>query len=131
MDMSFYQALLNRNGRNLDIFLTQLPETVQHSCIDSEIETSFSTSGKKCSDHYSFQTVFSFEFKPTVLSPKKMFAFKKTNWEQMKMYISKHPFIPYCFRNIDELVKQWYIWLQKCIDEKVPRVTAHRSSLPP
>ena len=47
------------------------------------------------------------------------------------MYISEHPFIPYCFSNIDELVKQWYIWLQKIIDEKVPRVMAYRSSLPP
>ena len=126
-DMSFYQALPNRNGRNLDIFLTQLPETVEHSCIDSEIETSFSTSEKKCSDHYSFRTVFSFEFKRTRSSPKKMLAFKKANWEQMNMYISEHPFIPYCFSNIVELVKQWYIWLQKVIFEKVPRVTAHRS----
>ena len=130
-DMSFYQALPNRNGRNLDICLTQLPETVEHSCIDSEIETSFSTSEKKCSDHYSFRTVFSFEFKRTRSSPKKMLAFKKANWEQMNMYISEHPFIPYCFSNIVELVKQWYIWLQKVIVEKVPRVTAHRSSLPP
>ena len=110
-DISFYQALPNRNGRNLDIFLTQPPKTVEHSRIDSEIETSSSTSGKKCSDHYSFRTVFSFEFKPTRPSRKKMFAIKKVNWEQMNMYISEHPFIPYCFSNIDELVKQWYIWL--------------------
>ena len=49
----------------------------------------------------------------------------------MNTYIVEHPFTPYCYSNIDELVTQWYNWLQEIIDTNIPRVSYHRAQLPP
>ena len=40
-------------------------------------------------------------------------------------------FEPYCYSNIDEITNQWYMWLNKLFTKNVPRITSHRSYLPP
>ena len=49
----------------------------------------------------------------------------------MNTYIVEHLITPYCYSNNDELVTQWYNWLQEIIDTHIPRVTYHRAQLPP
>ena len=41
------------------------------------------------------------------------------------------PFSPYCYSNVNKLLRQWYSWLWEKLKQFVPRVTHHRASLPP
>ena len=59
------------------------------------------------------------------------FAFSKADRKELNNYILENPFEPYCYSNIDELVKQWYTWLDDVLTKNVPKTTLHRSNLPP
>ena len=59
------------------------------------------------------------------------YAFNKADWDELNKSILQEPFQPYCYSNVDELLKQWYEWLWKKIEKLIPRITKHRSQLPP
>ena len=59
------------------------------------------------------------------------YAFNKADWDELNKSILQEPFQPYCYSNVDELLKQWYEWLWKKIKKLIPRITKHRSQLPP
>ena len=58
------------------------------------------------------------------------FAFNKVDWKTLNEAIVNDPFMPYCFSNVDELLKQWYTWFNRILTKNVPKVTKHRSNLP-
>ena len=58
-------------------------------------------------------------------------AFNRADWTTINQEIKDKPFIPYCYSNVNELLRQWYAWLWDQIKNNVPKVTSHRSTLPP
>ena len=83
------QVLPNQKDKNRDVFLTQEPELVEHSCTDNKIETVYSIPKKKLSDHHAYGTVFSFEFKTSIPPTKKNTPSKKlTGMLSMNAYMS-------------------------------------------
>ena len=55
----------------------------------------------------------------------------RLNWENFNQTIVDNPFEPYCYSIVDEVTNQWYLWFNKLFTENVPRITSHRSYLPP
>ena len=58
-------------------------------------------------------------------------AFNRANWTIINQEFKDKLFIPYCYSNVNELLRQWYAWLWDKIKNNVPKVTSHRSTLPP
>ena len=55
--------------------------------------------------------------------PSVKYAFKKVNeWEKLNEIIEIEPFMPYCFSNVDELVRPYYKLVWEKIDKIIPRV---------
>ena len=59
------------------------------------------------------------------------YAFKRADWDSLNSSIEPEPFIPYCYSNVNEIIRQWYEWLWEKIEKFVPRITEHRSRLQP
>ena len=45
--------------------------------------------------------------------------------------IQNHPFNPYCYSNTNVLLELWYSWIRNIREDTLPKVTKHRSELPP
>ena len=58
-------------------------------------------------------------------------AFNRADWTTINHEIKDNLFIPFCYSNVNELLRQWYAWLWDKIKNNVPKVTSHRSTLPP
>ena len=58
-------------------------------------------------------------------------AFNRADWTTINQEIKDKLFIPYCYSNVNELLRQWYAWLWDKIKNNVRKVTSHRSTLPP
>ena len=58
-------------------------------------------------------------------------AYHQVDWKEFNSHIRDIPFSPCCLSNVDELVDQWYLWIEKIIEILIPRVTQHRANLPP
>ena len=130
-EMNLQQTLTYGDKPPLDVLLTQSPERIESTQIDSQLEAGYTINGKRCSDHHPFQVNMSTDISTKPPPPKVQHAYHKTDWQKMNAYIGEHPFSPFCYSNIDELVTQWYNWLQAIIDTHIPRVTKHRAQLPP
>ena len=61
---------------------------------------------------------------------KQKFSFNKIEWNKLNGIIIENPFNPYCYSNVDELVKQWYKWLEEILTKNIPKTTKHRARLP-
>ena len=63
---------------------------------------------KRCSNHPPY--TLELELNMTYHSKQRpqIFAFAKADWIAVKERIVQKPFSPYCFSNIDELLRQWY-----------------------
>ena len=83
------------------------------------------------SDHDAFITTLQIEKTTTIDTKHKKYAFNKVDWKDLNSYIEKNPFNPYCYSSVDQLVIQWYKWLDKVLSENVPKTTTHRSNLAP
>ena len=59
------------------------------------------------------------------------FAFKRANWEHLNEQITKSPFDPYCYSNVNVLVQERYKWINKILEANIPKFTRHRDSFPP
>ena len=130
-EINLQQTLTYGDKPPLDVLLTQSPERIESTQIDSQLEAGYTINGKRCSDHHPFQVNISTDISTKPPPPKVQHAYHKTDWQKMNAYIGEHPFSPFCYSNIDELVTQWYNWLQAIIDTHIPRVTKHRAQLPP
>ena len=64
--------------------------------------------------------------KPTIY-----YAFNKINWKERIQKLNAEPFNTYCYSNIDKIVEQWYDWLSSFKETNFPRVSEHRTQLPP
>ena len=101
------------------------PNQVINRDTKNEINKSFN------SDHDAFTVKIEAQTDMQSETKQHKFAFNKADRKELNNYILENPFKPYCFSNIDELVKQWYTWLDDVLTKNVPKTTLHRSNLPP
>ncbi|XP_075248360.1 uncharacterized protein LOC142341320 [Convolutriloba macropyga] len=125
------QILPCKRNQSLDVCLTQSPDSIELAEVDKNLTREYSINGKRCSDHQAFRTTISIDISATNPAPKVKHAYHKVDWKEFNSHIRDHPFSPYCFSNVDELVDQWYLWIEKIIEILIPRVTQHRANLPP
>ena len=45
------------------------------------------------------------------------YAFNKISWNKLNAIIAEYPFKPYCYCNVDALVKQRYKWLENILQK--------------
>ena len=128
LDMIVELNLTQYAPTQLDVLLCNNPELVT-ACTLEDTATQYL---KQFSDHKPITTTLYFDTNFEKQNPRKhQYAFKKADWDGLNQSILAEPFNPYCFRNVDHLVNQWYDWLWEKIDKFVPRVTQHRSNLQP
>ena len=104
----------------LDVFLTNDP----HQVINRDTKNKFNKFFN--SDHDALTVKIEAQTDMQSEAKQHKFAFNKADWKELKK-----PFKPYCYSIIDELVKQWYTWLDDVLTKNVPKTTLHRSNLPP
>ena len=117
--------------KQLDVFLTNEPQFWINSKIETKISNNYALNNKKCSDHYAYITRYECNYDQANDRSRPKYAYKRIDCIKFNGNISKNPFNPYCYSNVDELLKQWYEWFNRLFDQNVPRVTQHRSQLPP
>ena len=121
----FQEILNHKQMGQLDVFLTtNNPNQVINRDIKNEFNKSFD------SDHDAFTVKIEAQTDMQSETKQHKFAFNKADWKELNNYILENPFKPYCYSNIDELVKQWYTWLDDVLTKSVPKTTQHRSNLP-
>ena len=124
------QVLPCKRNQSLDVYLTQSLDSIELAEVDKNLTQDYSINGKRCFDHQAFRTTISIDISATKPAPKVIHAYHKVDWKEFNSHIRDHLFSPYCFSNVDELVDQWYLWIEKIIEILIPRVTQHRSNLP-
>ena len=122
---NFKECLSSNNEKQLDVFLTTTPEMVLNCTTANEFSKIYK------SDHLAYTLTVQIESEQINEITEEKYAFHKADWQTINQYIIDNPFDPYCYSNVDELLKQWYAWIYNIIKENVPRVTKHRKSLPP
>ena len=125
------QILPCRRNQSLDVCLTQSPDSIVLAEIDKNLTRDYSINGKTCSDHHEFRTTISVDISATKPAPKMKHAYQKVDWKKINSHIRDHLFSPYRLSNVDELVDQWYLWIEKIIEIPITRVTQHRENLSP
>ena len=128
---SFEQIMESVNKTKLDVMLTNDPPKIVFSRLDLSLQDKLIINGNCFSGHLPFRTrlnsCFSNEMqKPTIYCP-----FNKNNWKEMIQKLKAEPFYPYCPTNVDKIVEQWYDWLNPFMETNFPRLTKHRTQLPP
>ena len=99
---------------------------------DNSLQNDLIQNDKSFSDHKPIVTTIDLEKEETQFAVTDMkYAFIKADWDEFNKSILQEPFQPYCYSNVDELLKQWYEWLWQKIDKHIPRINKHRSQLPP
>ena len=116
--------------KQLDVFLTNEPQFWIKSKIGIKISNKYALNNKKCSDHYAYITRYECNYDQATDRSRPKYAYKRIDWINFNCNLSKNPFNPYCYGNVDELLKQWYEWFNRLFDQNVPRVTQHRSHHP-
>ena len=116
-DQNFTQILNSTNRKQLDVFLTNKPELVINSGKENQFNKNFK------SDHQA--SIISLQIENEVKADMKIenFAFNKVDWKTLNEAIVNDPFMPYCFSNVDELLKQWYTWCCKILTKTIPKIT--------
>ena len=83
------------------------------------------------SDHLAYTITIHTETEVTNIIKNERFAFHKADWNAINKRFLDKQFLPYCYSNVDELVKQWYKWLCKIIEEKYPQSDKPQKEPPP
>ena len=117
--------------RQLDVVLVNTLDPIISCDLDNDLFSKYSTNQKPCSDHIPICTYLSTFIHPHVSTGDVKFAFKKASWEHLNEQITKSPFDPYCYSNVNVLVQEWYKWINKILEANIPKITRHRASLPP
>ena len=125
-----FQCILG-SKLQLDVFLIDEPEHWLNSTIDTKLTDNYSINLRKCSDHPAFSFLLTFKNAKWKHHKIVKYAISRTDWENFNQTIVDNPFEPYCYSNVDEVTNQWYLWFNKLFTENVPRITSHRSYLPP
>ena len=133
---AFIEKLLELNfsniaKRQLDEVLVNTLDPIISCGLDNNLFSKYSTNQKPCSDHIPICTYLSTFIHPHASAGDVKFAFKRANWEHLNEQIMKSPFDPYCCSNVNVLVQEWYEWINKILEANIPKITRHRSSLPP
>ena len=116
--------------KQLDVFLSNNPNIVSAASEHVGMTNDYSIHGKPCSDYVSYSVYIDLCFHAQKTKPRPKNCFKKVDWHQLNLYIVQNPFQPYCFSNVNELLRLWCDRINE-VYENVPRVTQHRSTLPP
>ena len=96
----------NISESQLDVILTNNPDPITDCKKDLDVLSNFSINNKPCSDHKPINTSF-IAWKNSIVIPSiTKYAFKKANWDEINNVILTFPFDPYCYSNVDFLVKQ-------------------------
>ena len=71
------------------------------------------------------------EYEPVQAVSRKSYSFSNVDWELVNKVISENPFDPFCLSNLNVLLSEWYIWINRIMDKTIPVKTKHRRYLPP
>ena len=124
-EYNFQEILNHKQMGQLDVFLTNNPNQLINRYTKNEFNKSFN------SDHDAFTVKIEAQTEMQSETKQHKFAFNKADRKELNNYILENLFKPYCYSNIDELVKQWYKWLDDVLTKNVPKTTVHRSNFPP
>ena len=113
-----FQEILNHiQFGQLDVFLKNNPNQVINRDTKNEFHKSFN------SDHDAFTVKIEAQTDMQSETKQHKFKFNEADWKDLNNYILENPLKPYCYSNIDELVKQWYTWLDDVLTKNVPKTT--------
>ena len=93
----------------LDVLLCDNPELISQCQIDRNIRDKLTS---QFSDHkplYTTIAAFSCINLPKITYHR--YAFKRADWDSLISSIETDSFIPYCYSNVNEIIRQWYEWL--------------------
>ena len=122
---------LNYSNLQLDVILANNPDQIVKTDLDTDLYNCYALNGKPCADHLPVSVTVNAFHSELYIHHQVKYAFKKADWDELNKAIVDSPFNPYCFSNLDFLVKKWYEWIFSLIDHFIPKVTRHRSTLPP
>ena len=122
---------LNYSNLQLDVILANNPDQIVKTDLDTDLYNCYALNGKPCADHLPVSVTVNAFHSELYIPHLVKYAFKKADWDELNKAIVDSPFNPYCFSNLDFLVKKWYEWIFSLIDHFIPKVTRHRSTLPP
>ena len=77
-EINLQQTLTYGDKPPLDVLLTQSPERIESTQIDSQLEAGYTINGKRCSDHHPFQVNISTDISTKPPPPKVQHAYHKT-----------------------------------------------------
>ena len=126
-----YEQLFDSKKKQLDVLLTNNPGVILNWHTDHSATNAYSIDKVSCSDHYAYSATINMEASIKEINKDESLAFNRADWKIINQEIKDKPFIPYCYSNVNELLRQWYAWLWDKIKNNVPKVTSHRSTLPP
>ena len=121
----------NISESQLDVILTNNLDPITDCKKYLDVLSKFSINNKPCFDQKPINASFIASKNSITIQSLTKYAFKKANWDEINNVIFNYPFDPYCYSNVDLLVKQWYNWIEDIINNNLPKVTKHRSSYPP
>ena len=81
--------------------------------------------------YYAYSATINMEASIKEINKGESLVFNRADWTTTNQEIKDKPFVPYCYSNVTELLRHWYAWLWDKIKNNVPKVTSHRSTLPP
>ena len=132
LDSSFHEFLHHGEEKHLDVLLTNNPYIVIKANPDMSVFKKYSIDEKPCSDHLSYRTLLNLTQETWQTHTKlKAYGLRKAEWGVVLEAIPNHPFNPYCCGNTNVLLELWYSWIRKIMEDTLPKVTKHRSELPP
>ena len=122
----------NQSTDQTDVVLANNPDSIVNCEYDISLQNDLMQNDKSFSDHKPIITTIDLEKEETQFAVTDIKnVFNKADWDELNKIILQEPFQPYCYSNVDELLKQRYEWLWKEIDKHISRITEHRSQLPP
>ena len=118
----YFKEILNQKEKNqLDIFpIDNLINVINRSEVN-EFNRSFS------SDHEAYKVILQLTHENIIRCKRQQYAFNKIGRSKLNAIIAENPVNPYCYSNVDALVKHWYKWLENILAKDVPRTTKHRA----
>ena len=122
---------INYSNLQLDVILANNPDQIVKTDLDTDLYNCYALNGKPFADHLPASVTVNAFHSELYIPHQVKYAFKKADWDELNKAIVDSPFNPYCFSNLDFLVKKWYEWIFSLIDHFIPKVTRHRSTLPP
>ena len=125
-----FEQLIDSKKKQLEVSLTNNPGVILNWHTDQTATNAYSIDKVSCSDHYAYSATTNMEASIKEMNKGESLAFNRVNWTTINQEIKDKPFIPYCYSNVKELLRQWYAWLWDKIKNNVPKVTSHRSTLP-